>query len=468
MQMLVKRIQRSVLVLIGVACLGASLPVAVAQDDDAEAKARDQRQTRRVETLSKKVHEKLTKAQEALDVEPESDVATATRIINELLGGELTGFERGNVLNFKGYLEYLRGDSQGAIRAYEQMIEIDSLEPGTIQSTIYTLAQLYAQEENFSKTVEYLNRWFTSATNPAPEPYVLLAQAHAQLEQFRQMIAPLDAAVAEARERGQAPKEEWYNLKYYACYQLENYNCVANTLKTLIATWPSKTYWLQLGGIYAELEQERNMLAVYEAAYTDGLLTSETELVTMAQLYLQGDLPFKAASVLEQAMEGGSVGKTAKNYRLLSQAWTLAQDDKKSIPALREASRLSDDGNLGAGLAIAYLNTGQYSECVGAGRGALQKGGLKRPTDVSVTIGMCLYNLDRLADARSEFQRIARNNEGRQKNLATQWIKVIDSDQARLDELSKARRQLREQRRNNSREAADEQSAAVNAQASAR
>ena len=45
-------------------------------------------------------------------------------------------------------------------------------------------------------------------------------------------------------------------------------------------------------------------------------------------------------------MESGRVTKNAKNYRLLSQAWMLSQEDERAVPALKEAARLSDDGEL--------------------------------------------------------------------------------------------------------------------------
>ena len=431
--------------------LATAQPLAHGQEDDEPPR----RETKRAETLSKAVYEDLTEAQEAIDAEPQ-DLATATRIVNNLLSDDITDFERGNVLNFKGFLEYTRGNNVAAIRAYEEMIQIESLEPGNVQGTIYTIAQLYAQEENYPKTIEYLNRWFETATNPAPDAYILLAQSYAQLEQYRQMIPPIDSAIAEARERDQSPKEEWFNLKYYACYQMENFNCVRDTLKILIAGWPKKTYWLQLAGIFNELEEERSMLAIYEAAYTDGLLTTESELVTMAQLYLQGEVPFAAARVLESGMESGTISENAKNYRLLSQAWTLARDDEKAIPALREAAKLSDDGDVGAGLAIAFLNTERYGECIDAGEDAIQKGGLQRPDDGQVTIGMCQYNLDRLTAARRTFNRVASTGSDRNKRLARQWMSVIDGDLTILEDLRQLRRSVEEAKKRNSVPASEE------------
>ncbi len=414
----------------------ATLPMQFVQAQDDEP---PQRETKKAEALSKAVYDKLTKAQEAVDAK---DLRSATRIIDDLLAGDkISPFERSNVLNFKGFIEYSEGNTPAAIRAYEQLIAIPEVEPQMRQQTIYTVAQLYATEEKYTKTIEYMNRWFEAATNPPPEAYVLLAQAFSQTGEYQKMLSPLDTAIAEAKRRGTEIREDWYNLKYYACYQTERYTCVRDTLKILVAGWPKKSYWMALGGIYSELNEEKNMLAVYEALHTQGLLSSESELVTMAQLYLQGEIPYKGAVVLEQGMEAGGISKNAKNYRLLSQAWSLAAEDQKAIPALREAARLSSDGDLDARLAIAYLNTEQYAECVEAGRDSLRKGGLQKPSDSNITVGMCLYNLDRLADAKSEFRKAMADT--RSRTLSQQWVKVIESDEARLEQLRLARAQVR-------------------------
>ncbi|MFK8053540.1 MAG: tetratricopeptide repeat protein [Woeseiaceae bacterium] len=417
--------------------IGATSSIAVAQNEEPQ-----KRETKKAEALSKAVYDKLTKAQESVDAK---DWQGAIRIIDGLLRDEkITNFERGNVYNFKGFIEYSRDNIDGAIRAYEQLIGIAEVEEQMKQQTTYTIAQLYAAQERFPKTIEYLDRWFTKANNPPPEAYVLLAQAYSQTNEFRKMLDPLDKAIAEAKRREVPVREDWYNLKYYACYQTENYRCVRDTLKILVAGWPKKSYWMALGGIYSELEEEKNMLGVYEAMFTAGVLNSESEQVTMAQLYLQGEIPFKGAVVLENGMNDGTISKNAKNYRLLSQAWALAAEDIKAIPALREAARLSTDGDLDARLAISYLNTDQYSECVDAGRASIRKGGLRRPSDSNITVGMCLYNMDRLGPAKQEFRKAM--NDERSRTLASQWVKVIESDEARLEQLRIARQQVRRDR----------------------
>jgi tetratricopeptide (TPR) repeat protein len=143
-------------------------------------------------------------------------------------------------------------------------------------------------------------------------------------------------------------------------------------------------------------------------------------------------------------MEKGRVPKNAKNYRLLSQAWSLAMEDEKAIPALKEAARLDRDGELYLRLANTHLNLGQYSECVEAAREGVKVGDLKSPDHAQISLGMCLYNQKRYDDAIAAF-RVASRTE-RSRKMARQWIDVIQSDidrdeQIRLAEVA-ARRQL--------------------------
>lgn len=405
-------------------------PTAMAQDENSG----DQQKTRRAEALSKGVYEKLTEAQELAD---NQQFGQAIRILDGLARDEgLSDYERANLLNFYGFIYYNQGETQKALQSYEKLLAIPELEPQLRTQTLYTLAQLYAVQENFPKTIQLLNEWFRIANNPGPQAYVLLGQSYAQTEQYDLMIPQIEKAIEVAREREMQIREEWWNLLYYGYYQQNNFAKVKDILKILLAEWPKKSYWTALAGVYSELGEEQNMLAAYELAYTQNLLSSESELVTLAQLYLQGEIPYKAALVLSEGMKGGNIEENGKNYRLLSQAWQLAQEPEEAVPALQQAARLSGDGELNARLAVAYLNLDRYEDCIQAGRQALDKGGVREPNDVRITVGMCQYNLDRYQDARETFMVVRRDEEYRK--LGSQWITVIDGEIERLEQLRQA------------------------------
>ena len=199
--------------------------------------------------------------------------------------------------------------------------------------------------------------------------------------------------------------------------------------KILLQNWPKKRYWFSLAGAYTELGEDQNLIAAYDAAFTQGLLEKESEFVTMAQLFMQREVPYKAATLLEEQMNKGVVAKNEKNYRLLSQAWSLSMEDQKAIPALQQAARLSSDGELDVRLANAYLNVGEYEECAKSARNGLRKGGLKNPDNAQISLGMCLYNTRDYNDAKDAFRAAARVQKS--ARVANQWIRVIEAEQER-------------------------------------
>jgi tetratricopeptide (TPR) repeat protein len=213
---------------------------------------------------------------------------------------------------------------------------------------------------------------------------------------------------------------------------------------------------VSLAGAYTELGEDQKLIYAYDAAFTQGFLEKGTEFVTMAQLFLQAEVPYKAATLLQEKMDAGIVEKSEKNYRLLSQAWMLAQEDSKAIPALKSAASLSKDGEVDARLANSYLNIGEYGECVTAANTAIRKGGLKSPDNIQISLGMCLYNLRRYNDAKAAFREAAKTP--RAQRTSGQWIRVIDSEiernrQIRLAEeaAQKKRKEIEARRAENSR-----------------
>jgi len=212
---------------------------------------------------------------------------------------------------------------------------------------------------------------------------------------------------------------------------------VRDIQKILLENWPKKRYWFSLAGAYTELGEDNNLIAAYGAAHDQGMLEKESELVTMAQLYMQAEVPYKAAVLLQKEMDAGRVPKSAKNYRLLSQAWMLSQEDEKAIPALKEAARLSDDGELDIRLANTYLNLGNYDECITAVRDGLRKGGLKSVDNAQISLGMCLYNKHQYDAAISAFRDASKTQ--RSRRIAQQWITVIEADVERNRQIQLAR-----------------------------
>jgi len=427
-----------ILLVCGIFATGA---VYAAQSDEKDG--RDKQKTKQAQAVSKEVYDRIQKAQEAIDAD---DPQSALKILNAVKGKKgLTEYELQNVLNYIGFVYYNMDAIAEAMAVYQEMLRIPSIEDQIKKQTLYTLAQLSTMEEQYAKALGLLDQWFVLETNPAPEPYILYAQNLYQINRFADMIRPIEAAMAVAVKRSLTVKEDWYVLLNFAYFQQENYEKVRDIQKILLVNWPKKRYWFSLAGAYTELGEEQNLVGAYDAAMTQGMLEKESELVTMAQLYLQNEVPYKAAVLLDKEMADGRVTKNAKNYRLLSQAWTLAAEDEKAIPALQQAARLSDEGELNLRLGNAYLNLGQYGECVAAITDGIKKGGIKSPDNAQISLGMCLYNQKKYRAAITAFREAGKTR--RSRNISRQWINVIDSDIARNEQIRLAEAAAQAQQR---------------------
>ena len=403
----------------------------------------DKTKTKQAQAVSKDVYERIQKAQEAVDAE---DFAGGLKMLNALYNPDkLTEYEQANVLNYIGFIYYNMEDMPNAIRTYERLLAIPSLEPQLAKQTTFTLAQLLTVEEQYPKALATLDKWFLLETNPAPEPFILKAQIHYHMEQYEAMVQPIENAMQVARNRGKPVKENWYGLLNFAYFQQENYEQVRDIQKILLETWPKKRYWKSLAGAFTELGEDDKLIYAYDAAYTQGILDKGTEFVTMAQLYLQAEVPYKAAKLIEEKMEAGIVEKSAKNYRLLSQAWQLAMEDQKAIPALISAAALSTDGEVDARLANSYLNVGDYGNCVTSARTATRKGGLKSPDNIQISLGMCLYNQQKYNESKAAFNEAAKAP--RSRRTSDQWKRVIDAEVERNRQIRLAEEAAQKKRR---------------------
>ena len=249
-----------------------------------------------------------------------------------------------------------------------------------------------------------------------------------QKKAIEESIVDLDRSVANLAIG--PTKENWWLLLRAAHFELDDIKNVRVILERLLIEWPKKEYWTQLSAVYGQLKFDDKQISSYRTAYEEGFLVRSNELVQMAQLYLSMEVPYKAAVILQKGIDAGQVDLEVKNWRLLSQAWFLAQDDQMAIAALREAAKLSDDGELDIRLARSLANTANFEGCVNSATTAISKGDLKRDDESYITLGMCQFEVASYEDSKESFG-FAEIDAERRKELAL-------DDCAANEEMTKA------------------------------
>jgi tetratricopeptide (TPR) repeat protein len=432
---------------LGVAALAAAvwaLPLAISPFglDGSQVLAQEQQQrgqekTRRTPALRNEVYEKLSAAQQAAEGNNFSEAKSALdALVREYSGKkQLNSYELANVHNFYAFIYYSQENYQEAIRSYEKVLAQADIPEAMEIGTRYSLAQLYFVIEDYAKAAQALEAWFRVAPNPAPDAYILLAQANYQLKQYDKALQNVQKGMAEAERRNQEPKENWWLLMRVLYYEKGDIKKTTEILEILAKKWPKKDYFVQLSGMYGELKQDKKQLGAMETAYLSGWVAGERELVNMAYLYLGGDAPYKAARVLEKGLKAKQIEPTAKNLELYGIALRQARENKRAVVELERAAGLANDGEMWSRLANIYLDLDNNGKAAEAARKSINLGGGRRPDNTRIVLGMALYNLGKYKEAKNAFAEARKDK--RSEKIASQWLKFLDTEIEREAELAK-------------------------------
>ncbi len=406
------------------------LSAAVAQ----EKKGPDTRETRKTPALRNNVYEQLAKAQEAAEAK---DLSGAASILDAMIasGGKsaLNSYELANVYNLYAFIYYSREDYAKALKAYEEVVAQPDLPLAMEINTKYTIAQLYFVQEQWQKGIDALLGWFAITDKPNANAYILLAQGYYQTEDYSKALLNVEKAINMYKAEGKVPKEQWYNLARFLYFEKGDVAKTVATLEELLRLYPKKDYWVQVSHMYGEQKKDDLQLAAMDTAYVQGMLDKGQEQVTMAYLYLNSEVPYRAGKVMEKGLKGGSIEATSKNYEIAASAWSQAQELDKAIVDMEKAASMSEQGELYARLGNIYLDSDENDKAIAAINKGLSRGGVKRADSARLVLGMAYFNSKQYDKAREAFNAAGRDE--RSAKYAQQWLDYIDSELERQAKL---------------------------------
>lgn len=401
----------------------------------AQEGATPERKLKRVPALRGKVYEQLARAQSAGD---EGNVDEAIAILDEVKdkSDSMNSYERAMMYNFYGFVYYNAEDYGQAYESFKLVVEQQPIPESFEQGTLFSLAQLSLMQEKYDDVVAYLERW--EALNQGKIPaknYVLKAQAMYQNKKYEQAADFIELAIATQEDNPDdgIADENWYILQRAIYYELKQPKKVTEVLVKLVRYYDKPKYWIQLGGMYGEIGQEKKQLAVMEAAYQMGYVESGNDMFNLAQLYYYHQVPYKGARVMEEAMDNGKLERNLKNLRFLSQCYAASRDNDKAIPVMQAAAELSEDGELNAQLAQLFLNSDNWDQAIDNARIALDKGDIRSPGTAHLVIGMALFNKQRFAEALNALAE-AEKFKGTSR-MAKQWMQYVSSEKNSFERI---------------------------------
>ncbi|MFT6268267.1 MAG: tetratricopeptide (TPR) repeat protein [Alphaproteobacteria bacterium] len=416
-----------------VSVVGISMPlIAVPSAAMAQANAvSDERETRRTPALRATVYDQLARAQKTAD---DGDVPGALAVLDAVKAksGSMNSYERATMHNFYGFIYYAQDDIDKTIASFKEAVNESPIPVSFEQTALYSLAQLSMAQGQYNDVVAYIERWeaLNNGVIP-PKNYILKAQALYQNKAYKDAAYYIETAIKGHEDEGFLPDENWLVLQRAIYFEMQAPEKVKDIIIKLIRLYDQPKYWIQLSGMYGELEQEDRQFATMEIAYQRGFITSASDTFNLAQLYYYHGVPFKGAKLMEQAIRDGLLQENLRNLKFLAQAWQMAKEEEKAVPVMIDAAALSDDGKLDAQLALLYYNLDDFTKAINVANQALEKGKLDRPGDTHMVLGLSLYGTQDFAKALEQLAKAEEFNSSRA--AARQWRKYVEKEKSAFE-----------------------------------
>ena len=396
-----------------------------------------ERKTKRVPTLRSKVYDQLSRAQGLADA---GNQAEAFEVLDNVKSkaSSMNSYELAMMYNFYAFIHYEVENYDQAIAAFENVVQQQPIPETFEQATLFSLAQLHMMRGNYDKTIVKIEQWEAIQKNLYPSKdipaknLVLKAQAMYQKQDYIAASKYINAAVLqiETNDLGFQVDEQWYVLQRAVYFELKQPENVKNVLLKLVKRFEAPKYWLQLAGMYGELEQEEKQLAVMEIAEQKSFIATGSDMFNLAQLYYYHQMPYKAAAIMQKAMDVGKLPEDERNLTFLAQSWNFAKETEKAIPVMLAAAELSDSGELYAQLGQMYLNMDKWKQAVAASQQALEKGGLRNEGMSHLVIGLAQFNVGEYNEALNQLAK-AQEYDG-SRGMAQQWSKFVEGERNQI------------------------------------
>lgn len=388
---------------------------------------------------------------EAYEMLGEDDFQGALGALNELLedrGEDMKDFDRATTLQIRGTAHINLDNINEALDDFSAALRLNALPPEQQNRLRFNLAQLYFVTERYEESLKFFEEWLAQEdVEITHNTYFMLAAANYNLENYRESLEPIDNAIETAPE----PEQRYYDLKNSSLSQLGMVDERIDLLEEAIRYWPDHLpYWRQLSALYMEQGEDFKAFSTIEAAYVNGLIDDEDDIVLLAQYYSTFNNPHRGAQLLEDEIEAGNVERNQDHLEMLSQLWSQAREHRKAIPILREAARMAETGTLFFRLGQALMATERNEAAEEAFESAIERGGLddRRLGEAWLLLGNARFNQAGPGDrqqrmvADEAFARAERfDNTSAEAANWRQYIKAINQTESRQAMLEEEQRE---------------------------
>ena len=282
------------------------------------------------------------------------------------------------------------GDADTAARSFDA-ISASVAGPDKLRM-IESIAGTYYRAKEYAKAMQWYQRYFkeggTSGANRT-----LLIQTQYLSGDFAGASKELMAEIQAAEKNGTAPAEERINLLMNAAVRQKDIAGETFALERLVSYYPKKEYWVTL---LNRLQRKPNfsdrlVLDTYRLSLATGSMSTASDYMELAQLTVQAGYPAEGKKVVEKGFAAGVLGVSAeaeRHKRLRDLVNKKVEEAAAAQPADEKQALAAKDGNDLVSVGMGLVLNGQAARGLQLMQQGIAKGGLKRPEDAKLHLGI--------------------------------------------------------------------------------
>jgi len=286
------------------------------------------------------------------------------------------------------------GDSVLAAKSFEAALASGRLPAADTIATLDMIARQYFAAKDYKQAATWSARLIKEG-GETDERRQLSTRARYFSEDYDGVRKDAAVSIQRLEQAGQKPTQELLELEASSEQKLNDQPAYTLTLEKLVTYYPKPEYWKDLiyrigskpgfsPGLYLNLVRLR---------YALGLYSKPAEYIEFAERATNAGFPVEARQAIEQGYARGILGAgsgtdATTQQKLRAKVAKDAIDDLKDIKRAEADALKSPDGTALIGVGYNYVVNAQPDKGITLMEQGLKKGGLKRPDEATLRLGM--------------------------------------------------------------------------------
>jgi hypothetical protein len=302
------------------------------------------------------------------------------------------------------------GDAALMLKSSEALVATGRLLPAEQVKAIEGIANAYYRREDYAKAAQWATR-YAKEGGTDPQMRVLLARSLYLDDKFADAATVLRADIDADEKAGRTPSQERVRMLASSYHKLNDSAGYLFALEKMLAYYPKKEYWADA---IRRVEKQpgfsdRLTLEVLRLMHATGNLNGALDYVALAQLALQSGLPAEAKKVLDEGFASGVLGSGAEaeqQRKLRATATKQVAEDERALAQSAKDAAAAKDGNPLVNVGFAFVAAGQFDKGLALMEQGLQKGGVRRPDEARLHLGIAYFAAGQKGKAVDAFKAV--------------------------------------------------------------